>query len=386
MDRRAQPPPTPITVPIRFGRTKTTLGPSASIQLHKAASSAGISNSSALRVCGVCTEAASKYTCPRCNVVYCGVACYKTHGETCTEHFYKAHVESEMQLNKTVDTTSAHAMQEALRRVYDEFGDEDHGLDDRLEQLVELMESDALSLDALTPNERAQFLREVADGRLGKLIALWTPWWTTSPAAYAAATHSARHQLITAVDDDEDDIDGDVEVPPQHPKHILTTRRAKALEPISALHASPNSPVLCCNLFELLFAYAYTLRTYNGDWTADVAEASATLVALSAVLHSQRVYMTIDDVRTACGSASLPDLNAAAAAAALDDAATLSSASLFICDALCDLEMLLLSAVDVADKSSRKRLRGMAKKVHFYLVWSNADTSAGAAEDRLTIS
>ncbi|KDO31713.1 hypothetical protein SPRG_03631 [Saprolegnia parasitica CBS 223.65] len=381
MDRRAQPPPTPITVPIRFGSTKTTLGPSAAIQLHESTSSAGISNSSALRVCGVCTEAASKYTCPRCNVVYCGVACYKTHGETCTEHFYKAHVESEMQLNKTVDTTSAHAMQEALRRVYDEFADENPSLDDRLEQLVELMESDALTLDALTPDERAQFLREVADGRLGKLIALWTPWWTSSPAAYAAATKSARHQLIVAIDDEDDEDDEDDGLP-QHPKQLLTTARAKALEPISALHAAPNGPVLRCNLFELLFAYAYTLRDYNGDWTTDVLEASATLIALSPVLHSQRVYLTIEDVRAACATASLPDMNAAAAAAALEDAATLSSASLFVCDALCDLEALLLRAVDMADKRARKRLRAMAKTVHFYLVWSNSNRD-GAAEDIL---
>jgi hypothetical protein len=41
--------------------------------------------------CQVCGKAAAGtlYTCPRCNVRYCGLACYKGHSERCTEGFYK---------------------------------------------------------------------------------------------------------------------------------------------------------------------------------------------------------------------------------------------------------------------------------------------------------
>ena len=38
--------------------------------------------------CGVCGKGSGRYQCPRCGVVYCGVRCYKGHGE-CTEEFYK---------------------------------------------------------------------------------------------------------------------------------------------------------------------------------------------------------------------------------------------------------------------------------------------------------
>ncbi|OQR98283.1 hypothetical protein ACHHYP_08925 [Achlya hypogyna] len=370
MDRRGQPPPTPIKVPLRFGATKTTVSATSTIKLTSS-EPIGLSNASALRVCGVCTEAQSKYTCPRCNVVYCGVSCYKTHGETCTEHFYKEHVESEMRLNKSVDTSSAHAMQEVIRRVYDEFPDADTDLtadDRRMEELVQLMESDALTLDALTDEERAQFLREVADGRLGKHIALWTPWWTQSPEAYAANTKSVRHQLIVALDEDGED--SDVEVLHDHPRGLLTAVRAKALEPMAALHASPNGRVLRCNLFEVLFAYAYTLRTYNGDWATDAVEASAALLGLSSVLQGNRVYESDADARTACASAPLADKNVAAAKAALADADTMRTAQVFVLDALSDLEALLEAAVAAAPKAARKELRRVAKKVHFYLVWA----------------
>ncbi|TFK85811.1 hypothetical protein K466DRAFT_174588 [Polyporus arcularius HHB13444] len=33
--------------------------------------------------CQVCSSAESKYTCAKCNIVYCSVPCYKRHQETC---------------------------------------------------------------------------------------------------------------------------------------------------------------------------------------------------------------------------------------------------------------------------------------------------------------
>ena len=36
-----------------------------------------------------CVRAAAAYTCPRCNAPYCGLDCYKRHGQHCTEAFYR---------------------------------------------------------------------------------------------------------------------------------------------------------------------------------------------------------------------------------------------------------------------------------------------------------
>jgi hypothetical protein len=42
--------------------------------------------------CTICKAKASKYTCPRCFLRYCGVTCYQQHGTQCTESFYKEQV------------------------------------------------------------------------------------------------------------------------------------------------------------------------------------------------------------------------------------------------------------------------------------------------------
>lgn len=36
-----------------------------------------------------CTSKHGMYRCPRCNAPYCSAACYKQHGESCTESFYR---------------------------------------------------------------------------------------------------------------------------------------------------------------------------------------------------------------------------------------------------------------------------------------------------------
>ena len=36
-----------------------------------------------------CHQAAAEYTCPRCNVRYCSLDCYRGHSERCTEGFYR---------------------------------------------------------------------------------------------------------------------------------------------------------------------------------------------------------------------------------------------------------------------------------------------------------
>lgn len=37
-----------------------------------------------------CLRQYARYTCPRCNLAYCSLPCYKQHGEQCTESFYRS--------------------------------------------------------------------------------------------------------------------------------------------------------------------------------------------------------------------------------------------------------------------------------------------------------
>lgn len=46
-------------------------------------------NTVSVSLCNVCRVNFAIYTCPRCCVRYCCLQCYKAHGSTCTEGFYR---------------------------------------------------------------------------------------------------------------------------------------------------------------------------------------------------------------------------------------------------------------------------------------------------------
>lgn len=81
-------------------------------------------------ICGVCRQQISKYTCPRCQVRYCSLDCYKNHtkdiGSTeegmtssstssCTEQFYQNRVNAILQLERL---ERKEATEKMLRRQY----------------------------------------------------------------------------------------------------------------------------------------------------------------------------------------------------------------------------------------------------------------------------
>ncbi|RHY73946.1 hypothetical protein DYB30_009006 [Aphanomyces astaci] len=362
-----QPPPTAVSVPIRLGHTKTRV--TDTIKLPTIGS-VGLSNANPLRVCGVCRENQSKYTCPRCNAVYCGVPCYKKHGISCTEEFYKGHVQSEMRLNKDSSDTSVRDVHAMLQRVHDDFP-ETSPMDARIDDLVELMESNALTLEALTAEERSNFLREVADGRLGKFIALWEPWWMQSPSSYDTHTNNLRRSLIVDLQDDDSDptLDDDL----THPLGLFTASMQSALPSLPSLHPNPNHAVLQCNLVEVLFAYAYVMRVYNGDWRVDVEDAASQLVSVSSVLRGDGHFDSVAHVIMACHASGGADANEAAKHVALVDVASILTHGAFVRDSLTDLLLLVQTMRhDVAAaKSTKKVLARVVKKLEFYLVWAS---------------
>jgi hypothetical protein len=68
-------------------------------------------------VCLRCTKNFSQYTCPRCNLRYCSLACYKGHSVRCTESFARENVLEEMK-DMTVSSESKQLMLEALNRIH----------------------------------------------------------------------------------------------------------------------------------------------------------------------------------------------------------------------------------------------------------------------------
>ena len=69
-------------------------------------------------VCGLCLSQLSCYTCPRCNVPYCSLVCYRsTNHSVCSEEFYKESVMRELKDTNETESEGKRRMQEILLKL-----------------------------------------------------------------------------------------------------------------------------------------------------------------------------------------------------------------------------------------------------------------------------
>lgn len=218
------------------------------------------------RLCHVCTKASAKYVCPQCNVPYCSALCFKAHGASCTEKFFKAQVMG--QLKVTEETLHENkVMEDILRRqaglAEDSNSDAMHGpgtgLNDVEEQQALVQKLEKLALQSqilphdLTEAQRAAFMRAVAGGELSTHISIWNPWWIKD------LTSEKRKSTGIASKD----------------QHICTDPvKEMAIEKFSLqiieMHRlcplRKTFPVqLRFNLVDILCSYVFTVRLFNGD-------------------------------------------------------------------------------------------------------------------------
>eukprot|EP00899_Mesostigma_viride_P007982 jgi/Mesvir1/17185/Mv07606-RA.1 len=67
-------------------------------------------------ICKICVRQFAKYACPRCNVQYCSLACYKNHSAACTEAFSRRQLAEEMR-GTTAEPETRRRMMAVLQRV-----------------------------------------------------------------------------------------------------------------------------------------------------------------------------------------------------------------------------------------------------------------------------
>ncbi|XP_035774018.1 zinc finger HIT domain-containing protein 2-like [Anopheles albimanus] len=147
--------------------------------------------------CKICTDKTAKYHCPRCNILYCSVSCYKSPNHLeCSEGFYRENIVEELALRKSEDDAaqSARSMMEILQRIdrppddEDEDEDEDDGQLDSDDDEQEADLSSRLSgidlNDAekvwghLTSAEKEEFQRMLENGEIMSMVPQFEMWWT----------------------------------------------------------------------------------------------------------------------------------------------------------------------------------------------------------------
>ncbi|KAK3107832.1 hypothetical protein FSP39_023131 [Pinctada imbricata] len=218
----------------------------------------------------MCLKVNARYTCPRCNIPYCSLACYKSEGHmTCSESFYKDCFMEGLE-NQDVSQDEKKKMLEMLERVEQEdqdFLDSDDDEEDLHERLAGLdLDNDAEEIwNRLTDKEKEDFQKMTADGRLGNLVEVWTPWWQVKDnKIQEVGKDSSKSSNLPNIVKDIPDI-------------------------ATLLKNSKPSADLKNNVINILYAYAFVCRLHNGDHMTSCVESAKDLLAVSEVLDQNVV-------------------------------------------------------------------------------------------------
>uniref|UniRef100_A0A1A9V8T9 HIT-type domain-containing protein n=1 Tax=Glossina austeni TaxID=7395 RepID=A0A1A9V8T9_GLOAU len=261
--------------------------------------------------CQICCKAQFKYTCPRCNIIYCSVACYKAEQHLkCSEEFYKVClVEDKQCIQDELTSTPANKSKEDIRKIYDilrriqeadagfqphdfendelidsddelsplndqELGENDNENDeiDLAERLKDVDINDADTVwECLTSREREEFKNMLKTGDIMKLVPAYVPWWLRKPDS-----------KIVEIGKESDD---DSSLPP------IMNNIAK----FSAICQKEPSPCLHYNLWNILSAYTCMIRFFEGEHLMNPHEACVYLVNLSLCLKFGTNFEDVED-------------------------------------------------------------------------------------------
>ena len=334
--------------------------------------------------CGVCTEAAARYVCPRCSIAYCSLACYKSHSEACTETFHERKVGEVMELEakaKRKDTM------EMLNRLHlNERGDADGGTEEfdeeELERILDAIEQGKDDVETLlSPEMKRAFQRAVDSGELTKSVLMeWEPWWEPN---YTRGKNNTQSDLDKKGDDGA--------APESSATGPSLDERLLRYKPLAA--TPKPSRLLQYHLVDILYAIAATLRSFQGvDNAKRLApiEAATILLSCSEVLHNDARYESVANVLMNCKS-----VESIRTSVLLHDVCLLWKSRRHVRHALLDaVDIIRCAEKDVAtlvatngtepanpatdtDIVDKRKLRRVRKKLEYFLSWSRSSSDIG---------
>ncbi|XP_018577083.1 zinc finger HIT domain-containing protein 2 [Anoplophora glabripennis] len=248
-------------------------------------------------ICKICHDVFAKYCCPKCNIPYCSLNCYRANIHLqCSEYFYKDNILEDISLNSSDDEKKK--MLELLQKTYandrlsntfnnaiDENSnlgdlekldsDDDDSYEDIAERLSGVNLDDADEVwDRLTEDERQEFVAFLRSEDVTKLIPMWQPWWLF-------------YKEVT---------DKDITNSESFLKNCPTICDIKDITQITT---KPPSECVKYNLINIITAYVFTARYFNGEHSDFVEEAVSCITSLSLAL---KVAQNFVDFETAVKS------------------------------------------------------------------------------------
>nr|XP_016942736.2 zinc finger HIT domain-containing protein 2 [Drosophila suzukii] len=292
--------------------------------------------------CHFCREVPFKYTCPKCNALYCSVGCYKSKEHLkCSEEFYKSCIQDELSGAKATQES-----QEDVRKIYDilkrmretdngfcpqDFdndglenpldsdGDEGEAEEDDGEEeipgeedLLEDVEEDIAARlkgvdinDAdevwsrLTTEEQEEFQKLITNGDIMKLMPDYKPWWI-----------KPKNSKIVVIPTPEEAAKKQSSAPEIYGN----------IAKFSDICKKTPSPCLHFNLWNILSAYSCVARFFGGEQRTTASEAVAHLVNLSATLKYGTNFEDAEDAIVSVEMEAITTGNGPAGAAAVGSA------------------------------------------------------------------
>lgn len=240
-----------------------------------------------------------------------------------------------------------------------------------------------ISLEDLTPEELKQFQRAVASGELSKMIEPWNPWWLMPAARTISLSHEGTHLVRPVHNEQERGVSPEdssevhlSEIPPGPETPLL---------PISRMVRGEPSPLLTVHLVDIIYAYCFTLRLYNGDWQSNAIDAAMVVLGISSVLGDAGQPETVaeglaDCLEQTCSTAYRHAGGLRFGLILIDDIISLLSLgrAALVCS-LCDLQRLIQAGENKLKSEKRRRakkgemskLRHADRKVYFLMCWVN---------------
>ncbi|KAI0675911.1 hypothetical protein C8Q78DRAFT_963923 [Trametes maxima] len=128
--------------------------------------------------CTICRRQFSRYTCPRCNIPYCSLVCFRSEKHAnCSESFYRKEVELDVKSAPSASVEEKRRMMDLLKRFEEDaleespllkdLDNDEAGEAEDLEKRLKNIDLDSAPYEelwaALSPQERDKFLRALND-------------------------------------------------------------------------------------------------------------------------------------------------------------------------------------------------------------------------------
>ncbi|XP_026313551.1 zinc finger HIT domain-containing protein 2 [Hyposmocoma kahamanoa] len=216
---------------------------------------------SSQRICGLCNCKVSKYCCPRCEIFYCSLDCYKSEKHvTCSERFYRDCVNNELASYQN-DEESRNKMIDILKRMNEELGEEQAG--EIMENIDELDSDDDIEVDlherikdidldnadhvwdALTEDEQNDFEALLNKGDVGSILPQWEPWWMYR-------RREKKIQNVGGTNKKEEEA-------------LKKCPLLRDVPKLSSLTTIQPSPAIRCNITNVIASYAFVMRYFNNE-------------------------------------------------------------------------------------------------------------------------